>query len=57
MANIGHFMIPADNVDRAKHFYHKLLGWKIEPAKNTWTRQSERCNTMTSSPAQNRKGR
>jgi uncharacterized protein len=34
MANIGHFMIPADNVDRAKHFYHKLLGWKIEPAKN-----------------------
>jgi predicted enzyme related to lactoylglutathione lyase len=35
MANIGHFMIPADNVDRAKHFYHKLLGWKIEPTKNT----------------------
>jgi hypothetical protein len=34
MANIGHFMIPADNVDRAKHFYHKLLGWKIEPVKN-----------------------
>jgi predicted enzyme related to lactoylglutathione lyase len=32
MANIGHFMIPADNVDRAKHFYHNLLGWKIEPA-------------------------
>ena len=35
MANIGHFMIPADNVDRAKHFYHKVLGWKIEPTKNT----------------------
>jgi predicted enzyme related to lactoylglutathione lyase len=35
MANIGHFMIPADNVDRAKHFYHKLLGWKIELTKNT----------------------
>ena len=34
MANIGHFMIPADNVDRAKHFYHNLLGWKIEPTKN-----------------------
>jgi uncharacterized protein len=34
MANIGHFMIPADNVDRAKHFYRKLLGWKIEPTKN-----------------------
>jgi predicted enzyme related to lactoylglutathione lyase len=34
MANIGHFMIPADNVDRAKHFYHNLLGWKIEPVKS-----------------------
>ena len=34
MANIGHFIIPADNVDRAKHFYHSLLGWKIEPTKN-----------------------
>lgn len=31
MANIGHFMIPADNVDRAKCFYSALLGWKIEP--------------------------
>jgi predicted enzyme related to lactoylglutathione lyase len=31
MANIGHFMIPADNVDRAKRFYSALLGWKIEP--------------------------
>jgi predicted enzyme related to lactoylglutathione lyase len=35
MANIGHFMIPADNVERAKHFYRKLLGWKIELTKNT----------------------
>jgi predicted enzyme related to lactoylglutathione lyase len=34
MANIAHFMIPADNIDRAKHFYHNLLGWKIEPTKN-----------------------
>nr|WP_320162582.1 VOC family protein [uncultured Methanoregula sp.] len=33
MANIAYFDIPADNVDRAKHFYHNLLGWKIEPAK------------------------
>jgi hypothetical protein len=24
-------MIPADDVDRAKNFYHTLLGWKIEP--------------------------
>jgi predicted enzyme related to lactoylglutathione lyase len=34
MANIGHFMIPADNVERVKHFYHTLLGWKIEPTRN-----------------------
>jgi predicted enzyme related to lactoylglutathione lyase len=33
MANIGHFMIPADNVDRAKAFYHALLGWTIEPPR------------------------
>ena len=33
MANIGHFMIPADNVDRARNFYTSLLGWKIEPVK------------------------
>jgi uncharacterized protein len=31
MPNIGHFMIPANDVGRAKHFYHTLLGWKIEP--------------------------
>jgi uncharacterized protein len=30
MANIGHFMIPADDVGRAKAFYSALLGWKIE---------------------------
>ncbi len=33
MANIAYFEIPADNVDRAKHFYHSLLGWQIEPTK------------------------
>lgn len=33
MANIAYFEIPADNVDRAKHFYKNLLGWKIEPTK------------------------
>ena len=33
MANIAYFEIPADNVDRAKHFYHALLGWKIAPTK------------------------
>lgn len=31
MPNIAYFEIPADNVDRAKHFYHSLLGWKIDP--------------------------
>lgn len=33
MANIAYFDIPADNVDRAKHFYQTLLGWKIAPTK------------------------
>jgi predicted enzyme related to lactoylglutathione lyase len=33
MANLAYFEIPADNVDRAKHFYHNLLGWKIAPTK------------------------
>lgn len=33
MANIAFFQIPADNVDRAKHFYHSLLGWKIAPTR------------------------
>jgi predicted enzyme related to lactoylglutathione lyase len=31
MPNIGYFEIPADNIDRAKHFYRSLLGWDIEP--------------------------
>src|SRR5512136_507478 len=34
MANIAYFEVPADNVDRAKKFYHDLLGWKIEPTKS-----------------------
>jgi predicted enzyme related to lactoylglutathione lyase len=34
MPNIAHFMIPADDVQRAKRFYHTLLGWKIGPTKN-----------------------
>jgi uncharacterized protein len=33
MANIVYFEIPANDVDRAKTFYHSLLGWKIEPTK------------------------
>jgi hypothetical protein len=35
MPNISYFDIPADNVDRAKHFYKSLLGWKIEPTKTS----------------------
>ena len=31
MANLTHFMIPADDVARARRFYAALLGWKIEP--------------------------
>jgi len=34
MANIAHFMIPADNIERAKHFYQTLPGLRFEPAKN-----------------------
>jgi predicted enzyme related to lactoylglutathione lyase len=31
MANIAYVEIPADDIARAKKFYHSLLGWKIEP--------------------------
>ncbi|ABS55096.1 Glyoxalase/bleomycin resistance protein/dioxygenase [Methanoregula boonei 6A8] len=31
MPNLTHFMIPADDVDRAKRFYAALLNWKIDP--------------------------
>jgi len=34
MPNIAYFEIPADNIDRAKHFYRTLLGWKIEPTNS-----------------------
>ena len=30
MPNIVHFEIPADDIQRAKTFYSKLFGWKIE---------------------------
>jgi predicted enzyme related to lactoylglutathione lyase len=30
MPTITHFDISADNIERAKNFYHKLFGWKIE---------------------------
>jgi len=34
MPNIGYLEIPADNIDRAKHDYRSLFGWKIEPNTN-----------------------
>ncbi len=30
MSGIVHFEIPADDIQRAKTFYSKLFGWKIE---------------------------
>ena len=30
MNSIVHFEIPADDVERAKKFYEKIFGWKIE---------------------------
>jgi hypothetical protein len=33
MANIAFFQVPADDIDRAKHFYHALLGWQIAPTR------------------------
>ena len=30
-ANIIWFEIPADQPERARKFYHKLFGWKIQP--------------------------
>jgi predicted enzyme related to lactoylglutathione lyase len=35
MANISHFMVPADDVSRARKFYSSLLGWTIEPVHDT----------------------
>ena len=30
MNRVIHFEIQADNIERAKKFYHNVLGWKIE---------------------------
>lgn len=30
MGNIAYFEIPSDDVERAKKFYSKVFGWKIE---------------------------
>ena len=34
MNRVIHFEIQADNIDRAKNFYEKVLGWKIEKYEN-----------------------
>ncbi|WP_067052917.1 VOC family protein [Methanofollis ethanolicus] len=36
MANIVHFDLPADDLERAKTFYSSLFGWKFELAPG-WT--------------------
>jgi predicted enzyme related to lactoylglutathione lyase len=33
MGNIAYFEIPADDIERAKKFYMKVFGWKIENSK------------------------
>ncbi len=35
MAGISHFMVPADDVARAKKFYNGVLGWTITPVHDT----------------------
>lgn len=30
-SRVIHFELQADDIDRAKNFYNKLFGWKIEP--------------------------
>lgn len=34
-ANIVWFEVPADDMARAKKFYHSLFGWKINPFPNS----------------------
>jgi predicted enzyme related to lactoylglutathione lyase len=31
MAHVAHFAINADDVSRARRFYEKVFGWKLEP--------------------------
>jgi uncharacterized protein len=52
MANIGFFDIPANDVGRAKSFYHKLLGWKIEPAEDFPFPEQQRHTIVTGGPAE-----
>jgi uncharacterized protein len=29
--NVVHFEIPSDNIDRARKFYHRTFGWRMDP--------------------------
>jgi predicted enzyme related to lactoylglutathione lyase len=50
MPNIAYFQIPADDVGRAKKFYHSLLGWKIEPDTTLEDKSLEWQNIETGEP-------
>jgi len=55
MPDIGYFEIPADNIDRAKYFYHAFIGWKIEPTRilmNPPTAAALQYNSISTGPAQ-----
>jgi len=47
MVNIGFFQIPADDVMRARKFYHSLLGWKIDPDTTLENKSLEWQNIIT----------
>jgi len=50
MPNIAYFQIPADDVGRARKFYHSLLGWKIEPDASLDDKSLEWQNIETGEP-------
>jgi predicted enzyme related to lactoylglutathione lyase len=50
MPNIAYFQIPADDVGRARTFYHSLLGWKIEPDTTLEDKSLEWQNIETGEP-------
>ncbi len=36
MNKVSHFHIPVDDMDRAKKFYTKIFGWKVEASDKTY---------------------
>ena len=57
MASFGHFNIPADDVDRAREFYHALLGWKIEPDHTLENKSLEWHTILTGEPEEGKMNR